>query len=618
MAFAPVEYGPQTAPDTEGLAAERQAVAQHEAVFHEARQLGAVIEGGSAAITQGILHTQSLKATAAVKERQAQTLQFIDSNPYVDKTTLQQRMAKEDYEAWHATLSPEYKDATTVPMYSAAGALFDSEAKTARADSGQIISLPGWRGAWEAAEQSESSTIRERYVNRMAADQMIADHRYQTLQTVDKMVDAAVKPEDIQAAAVATQTSPWLKPAERKYIMEKTMAAKDSFVARQAMLAGDTEVMKFELDKLRSDKSADYYPNMNVRQRIELANQLSREHVFKFSKDAADAIVGKHVDENGKVDSTGIANDLAAYKGEHPEDVTRAVKAEEAAKVDIFSKSMADVASIVQKAGRNSLTGRFDYALAMRDPAARKAAAQLNNGGKIGQDMITALSKEDARWDSIDSRVDAAERRQARAELIAASEENLRIQHKRLDDPAMADELHKLTEAQYDTQLYNVAMTEPDRNKLRVAFREFQKRGGKPDERVATIVNSEVLAAANGDQNTSKRLMAVYGDRLREAANIFIRAHPELPPDEMSTQLRAHLKGEMTSGVVVGSSKYLPDETATRIKWETDPRYAGKAFQTKTGGLLDPSVQRIHLTKGNQSGTFSGVDAAAAIADGWK
>jgi hypothetical protein len=68
------------------------------------RQLGAVVEGGAQAVTQGLLHTQALKATAAVKERQASTLSFIDSNPYVPKEVLRQRMSPEDYTAWHAGL----------------------------------------------------------------------------------------------------------------------------------------------------------------------------------------------------------------------------------------------------------------------------------------------------------------------------------------------------------------------------------------------------------------------------------------------------------------------------------------------------------------------------------
>jgi hypothetical protein len=76
---------------------------------------------------------------------------------------------------------------------------------------------------------------------------MIADQRAQSLMAIDKMVDGAVKPEDIDAAVAAAKTNPWLKPAERRFTMEKALVARDSFVARQAMLGGDTEVMKAEL-----------------------------------------------------------------------------------------------------------------------------------------------------------------------------------------------------------------------------------------------------------------------------------------------------------------------------------------------------------------------------------
>src|SRR5882724_4907469 len=106
MAFIPVDYGPQLRPDEEGYAEVRS---QQRRVLGSIEQLGDVIEGGGHALVQGRLHTQSLQATAAVKEKQAQTLQFIDSNPYVNKSDLQQRMGPEAYEAWHSGLGPEYK-----------------------------------------------------------------------------------------------------------------------------------------------------------------------------------------------------------------------------------------------------------------------------------------------------------------------------------------------------------------------------------------------------------------------------------------------------------------------------------------------------------------------------
>jgi hypothetical protein len=613
MALAPVDYGPQLQADNEGYNAARQ---EREAVLREVHQLGNIIEGGATAIVQGRLHTQALQATAAVKEQQAATLQFIDSNPYVQKTALQQKMSPEDYAAWHAGLGAEYKDAQAVPMYTAAGALFDSEAKKARDAAGQVISLPGWRNKWDATERTESSTIRERYVNRLAADQMIADQRAQTLMAVDKLVDGAVKPEDIAAAAKAAETSPWLKPAERRFAMEKALVAKDSFVARQAMLALDTGVMKAELSKLRADNAAELYPNMNVKQRLDLANQLGREYGFKAAKAAAEGIVGPNVDESGKVNRTAIAEKLAAYDGLDKEEVTKAVKIEEAAKLDIFGKKMAEVQQSILRKGQDPMTGRFSYAKAMQNADARKAAQQLNEDAP---ELLTALSKEEQRNENIDAKASALEQREARAAEIKASDDNLQAIHKSLDDPAQSDVWRKMTPAQFDVQLYNRAMTEPDRQKARTAFAAFQKNGGKPDERAETIVKSEIGAAAQGSKSRYDKILAAQGDKLRVAAHKFIRDNPTMKPDELSDALRAKLREELLAGSVIGGGSWFGDANGIRqIDWETNPKYRGKDFKTKSGVVIRAEDQRVTLTKDGQTMSFPAGSAAAARADGWK
>jgi hypothetical protein len=468
---------------------------------------------------------------------------------------------------------------------------------------------------WDATERTESSTIRERYVNRLAADQMIADQRSQTLMAIDKMVDGAMKPQDLETAAKAAETNPWLKPAERRFTMEKALVAKDAFVARQAMLAGDTEVMQSELMKLRSDKSVELFPNMNVKQRLDLENQLLREYGFRHAKAQADFIVGKFVDENGKVNRTGIAETLAKYNGPNKEEVTKAVKAEESAKLDIFDKKTAEVQQSILKAGQNPATGRFSYAKAMQNPDARKAAAQLNQDAP---GLITALSKEDQRWENIDAKATALEQREAKAALIKTSGEHLENIHRAIDDPLQNDVFKDMTPAQFDVGLYNREMVEPDRQKARAAFAAFQKNGGKPDERAQASVKAELSAAAGGNTEKTKKLSAQFNDVLLQAAHRFIRDNPTLPPDKMTDALRAHLRTEMLSGTVVGSRDWWFDKSAKRIEWETKPEFAGKSFKSSNGAVLGPEKQRIRLSKDGKSGTFAAEDVAGALSDGWR
>jgi hypothetical protein len=296
-------------------------------------------------------------------------------------------------------------------------------------------------------------------------------------------------------------------------------------------------------------------------------------------------------------------------------DVTKAVKLEEAAKLDIFDKKMAEVAAEdPTSVGQDPMTGRFSYQKAMQNPEARKAAYQLN---RDAPELITALSKEDVRNDNIDAKQDALERREAKAALVKVSDEQLQSIHRAIDDPLQNDTFKNMTPAQFDVQLYNRDMVEPDRQKARAHFAAFQKNGGKPDERAAVSVKAEIFAAANGDPTKTKQLQAKYGDALLVAAHRFLRDNPTLPPDKMTDALRAHLRSEMLAGKVVGTG-WLWDTGARRIEWETKPDFAGKDFKLNDGTILRSDKQRIRLSKDGKSGTFAAADVADARANGWK
>lgn len=616
MGLAPINYGPEVQEDGSGVNAMRGAVAQHAQVFAQAEQLGSVVEGGSLRIAQGMLHTQSLKATAAVKERQANTLQFIDSNPYVPKAVLQQRMRPEDFEAWSAGLGPEYQDADKVPMFTAAGALFDSEAQQAREDAGKLIGLPGWRASWSATEQTESATIRERYVNRLAADQMIADQRGQAVVNIDRMAENAVKPEDIDAAMKAAGTNPWLKPAERKTIQEKLGVQRDSFAADNYMRAQDIDGMEKELVKLRADNAAELYPHMTEKQRLDLTNRLDREYNFYGAKTVADrAIVGPAIDpESGKVDSVKVAKALAAYNGPNKPEVEKAVKTQESEAIDVFNKSMSALQQKVWTAGQNQ-AGDFSMERARQDPEARSIIANLN---KNAPNLLTALNGLDLRRQRILDMKDREEREQAKRDAVDTSHEALRSTVARIDDPKNSDELRNLTPEQFNSQLLNLNLQKPDMDAAQHYFEHFLKNGGKPDERPAQIVSSELNSAAGGDVSKYRKLKAKYEDVLRAKVHEVIRANPTLPPDKLDDVARTTIKREMLKGSVVGSSSWFPDSKTPRVDWETNPRWRGMPLKLEDGTVVDPGEQLVRVSNGRETLMIRAADAQEAAKDGYK
>jgi hypothetical protein len=241
----------------------------------------------------------------------------------------------------------------------------------------------------------------------------------------------------------------------------------------------------------------------------------------------------------------------------------------------------------------------------MQNPEARKAAYQLN---KDDPDKLTPLSREDVRWDNIDAKADAAERREARAALNATSRENLDAIHKSLDDPAMSAVYKGWTPAQFDLQLYNRPMTEDDRKAARKAFADFQKNGGKPDERAIASVNAEIKGASGGSVDKARQLMDEYQSKLLKSAHDFIRTNPTLPPDKMTDALREHIRTEMLGGKVLGSGTIWDDMTR-RIEWETNPKYQGKDFQLRNGTILRGSTGKPVAIKGDED--FNGLAVGA-------
>lgn len=624
MATAPINYGSEVGPDNQGTNALSGQVGR------SAEINSGLADDASSKITpiiQGVVHNQALKATATVKVAQAKTLSFIDSNPYVDKAVLQQRMSPEDYQSWHTKMVgqyPQYKDADTVPMYTAAGDLFDSETKQTREQAGSFISLPGWQGSWKSTEEAESATVRDRYVNRMAADQMIADQRAQTLSSTDAIADNAQSKADFQLAAKGIETSRWFHPAAQQFQMKKYLVQGDSFQAEQAMLQGDVKGMKEALDTLRGPNAKDLYPNMNEQQRLSLEQRVARMSGMKGTKVSADALVGPYVDERGKVDSVGIAKAVQAYQGPDKDQVEQAARAQEANLLHIWDAQTSSVQAQIRTAGQDPKTGVFSMARAQQNPAIAKLANQLNQDDPT---KLGALAAIDTRRQAVEDKKD----RQAQAlELkaqISTSHENLKQIRNLLDDETQSDHLHAMTPEQWDAQLSNVegGLTEGkggDYEQARKDFAAFQKRGGKPDERAGVIVADELKQAARGDKDKLTNLTEKYKDKLEQVAHSYLRANTTLTPAALTDGLRTEIKKQLVRGSVVGGSEGNA-KGVTRYDWEQNPT---GSFKLPDGSVVAKSVevspdgQWVKLTNARTGEVrqFQAGDLETAKSKGWK
>jgi hypothetical protein len=295
--FSPIDYGAPVAAKTQGISELQSAEQQHaQKNIAEIQQVGGFVGAKATEITQGIIHTQTLKATAALKSQQADVINFIEQNPTVAKDDVAKYMSSDDYQAWHAALGQEFKNSDKVPMYTVASDLFNSASKKAREEAGQLISpmAPGVRDNWMDTAALEAATTKELRVDRIAAGQMVADHRAQTMGAFEDMLNKAVLPRDIDDAIAGISGSPWLHPAEREAAKQKALRARDSLGADQAMRAMDVPGMERELIKLEKPDAAQSYQHLDERERVALSGQL-RTHIKAAQADDAhqDTIIDK-------------------------------------------------------------------------------------------------------------------------------------------------------------------------------------------------------------------------------------------------------------------------------------------------------------------------------------
>lgn len=632
MATQPIIWGGPVEADNQGISALSSQIGRSADIN---AGLASDVASKVSPIMQGIVHNQALKATAIVKDAQAKVLSFIDSNPYVNKAALQEKMSPDDYQSWHTKLEkehPEYKDATTVPMYTAATDFFDSTMKQTREQAGGIVSLPGAQGAWRDSEAAESSAVRDRYVNRMAADQMIRDNRAQTLTSLDSLTESAQGKHDLELVAVGAEGSPWLSPAERRIRALQARVAGDSFQAEQAMLSGDAKGMRQAMDTLRSKNATDLYPNMNEQQRLALVQRLQRVIGTKGVQSSADGLVTPYVDERGKPDFVSIAKAITGYQGDDKDAVTKAGWALESEVRHVWDASTSAVQKQIHTAGNDPRTGVFSMARAQQNPQIAKLADQLNQDDP---DKLTALSNIDVRRQAREDTRDRRAAADAVRNQIKTSHDNLEQIRTWLDDDTQSEYLHSLTPAQWDSQLhaFGDGLMDGDLEQARKDWKRFQDRGGKPDERPRAAVTSELKQAAQGDREVLATLTSKYEDGLKVVAHSYLRTHSTDDPGKLSDGMRAEIRKEMLRGAVVGAGSLnaiIPGGTnkagVTRYDWERTAEFAGHDFRLPDGTVLKgvkgvgPGMVRL-TNKLGASMWFKPESVEAARADkslGWK
>jgi hypothetical protein len=325
--LAPIDYGSAVAADTSGAREAQGVVGENAArAKQQLSQVAGTAGQMAGEMAQAILKNQALRATADAKETQSQTLDFIESHPYIAKEDLRSRMSAEDYESWHASLDPDDKQRDAVPMYKAGGALFESVAKKSRDDYSKYISSPIARSDWVETDRSETTNFKADRLNRVMAGQMVQDQRAEAKANLDKLLDSAKDGKDYDLAVAAMRANSFLSPAEKDVLTQNALQMKDRGPSMRSMAGLDVDGMREELTKLENpDTAKQFFPHTNDEQRLHLQTQL-RSHInlVESMKRAGDDLEEKRRKQQDDRTLGTLAQSLV--QGEDPSALLRAVK----------------------------------------------------------------------------------------------------------------------------------------------------------------------------------------------------------------------------------------------------------------------------------------------------
>lgn len=292
----PISYGPEVQADTRGVSSLEQATAQHDTQLTGAEQYAAdAVTKTSSTIAQGILHSQALKATADNMKSTADTLNYIQTHPTVQKEDLLGIVGPASTDKILGTLKPSDYDSDTgaIPMYRIAGQVFSERGQQARQDSGAQISLPGWRQSWDQAAQTEESQKLE-HVNQIAGHQLIDDQQQKVKNFVVQTMNSASSLKDFDVAANGVSGTTWFSPDEKQALIANIRTQRDSWVANRAMAmppAQGLQPMKDELTRLQSNVSEKLYPGLDEKQKLTLTTELTnRIKLAQSSLEADDSL----------------------------------------------------------------------------------------------------------------------------------------------------------------------------------------------------------------------------------------------------------------------------------------------------------------------------------------
>lgn len=288
--FQAIDWGSAVSPELSGIHEAEAAAQEHgQKLAGAVQNLGQSEEGAAGQLTQNVLHRQAMEATADAARGTAQAQAVLEANPfYITHDTLTQNLegSKAD-ELWNnakaKNLTITDKDGLEyAPTFTVGRELYTAMTDKSRADAAEKISLPGWRAEFSKTAEVESLSKMERYINPMMGRYSNEYNKAKTLQSAREMADKATTPEEFGPILSGIKGSPSLSPDEKLATYMHYAKLQDTVIADKAMTnpVAQEDVLKKQLTQLQGPNAHSFYPNLDVKEREELANQV--EGKLKF------------------------------------------------------------------------------------------------------------------------------------------------------------------------------------------------------------------------------------------------------------------------------------------------------------------------------------------------
>ena len=270
------------------------------------KQGAAAVEGAEqAALTyaHGVLRNQSLQAGILLNKALANTHDFINQTPYMDRVSVQKMFKGKAWDALPEDLKKDVlgpvdnPDDPGVPMWKLVPHIVNQVGEEATDAAAKMITAPGWQNEFRTAAIADVQRLRSQ-ANNAQFDSFRADSKLAEIAYYKQ----AMQGQNFDGAAAHINTMRWHSPAEKDILRREVLVGREISPLRNASLSQDPVKVQEAIDSISSNPEKfanvpadqlDFMQNKLENHQVQL--QRRAEHVQAQFEKAGREAAGKQV-----------------------------------------------------------------------------------------------------------------------------------------------------------------------------------------------------------------------------------------------------------------------------------------------------------------------------------